>query len=427
MGGAETKGDSMRAMIWVAVAAGSLAGAAAAHAQARGPAQASWRLALGPEEKVDLGLLNNAPNGHISYESGNGTLTVWVAGRLPSGQKGVKGTQGTFALQLRPPTWDTAALQETKPTLVFQAPHNSRLACDAPEGFYRDYAAVNSVIPGPQPGELLGFVHGEFHPLGPTPKGLPLLASIGVAISTDGLHWSPATQVIQGQDAANRGCGTVAASMTQAADNEGAAGPSAVVREDGGQKYVYVYYADRIRLTEPAPTMNIYVARAPYSGGGVPRGWQKWTGSGWIAVSDTLHAAPVVTTPKGAGESAHPEISYNAQLHRWLMVFHTTRDLYAASSADGLLWDAPQPLGAAASGARKPAFPTLITESEANQETTGGSGWLYYSRNEGTHYVGYRRTFTLSAAIAHAGPPTPRTPRQACLANGGFWSGGRCH
>ncbi len=413
----------MRSMIGVAVTVLSCLGAGSAYAQSPGP----WSLALGPEERVDIGLLNNAPNGHTSYESAKGTLTVWVAGRLPSGQQGMKGTQGTFALQLHPPTWDTAALQGAKPTLVFQAPHDSHLVCDAPEGFYRDYAAINSVIPGPQPGELLGFVHGEFHPLGQTPGGLPLLASVGVATSADGVHWSAATQVIQGQDATSRGCQAVAGSMTQRSDNEGAAGPSAVIRDDGGQKYIYVYYADRIRLTAPAPTMYIYVARAPYAGRGVPRGWQKWMGSGWIAVSDTLHAAPVITTPRGAGESAHPEISYNSQLHRWLMVFHTNQDLYAASSADGIRWDAPQPLGAGTAGARKPAFPTLVTEADANQLTTGGSGWLYYSRNEGTHYIGYRRTFSVTSSVARTGPPAPRTPRQACLANGGFWSGGRCH
>ncbi len=405
------------------VAALVLIGASSAHSQAA----PSWAMTLGPEQPVDIGRLNNAPNGHVSYRSGGGSLTVWVAGRLPSGQKGAKGTQGTFALELHPPTWDTGALQGTKPTLVFAAPHDSRLTCDAPAGFYRDYAAINSIIPGPQPGELLGIVHGEFHPLGQTRGGLPLLASIGIATSTDGIHWSAATQVVQGQDATSRGCDRVAASMKQAADNEGAAGPSAVVRDDGGSKFIYVYYADRIRLTAPAPTMYIYVARAPWAGVGVPRGWQKWTRSAWIPVSDTLHAAPVITTPKGAGESAHPEVSYNSRLHRWLIVFHTNQELYAASSADGLHWDAPQPLEAATVGARKPAFPTLIADGEPNQETTGGSGLLYYSRNEGNHYIGYRRTYAITQSIARAAPPAPRNPRLACAASGGTWSGGRCH
>jgi hypothetical protein len=403
-------------------------------AQRRGKAAAAptsvhgasgWHLTLGPEEPLQIGRIHNAPNGHLSYRMAGGQLTLWVDGRVP-GTSPQTSTQGTFILH--PKSWNTADLESASPLKVLEAPHN-RDECDAPDGFYRDYAAINAIIPGTKPGELLAFLDGEFHPdkYSTDPAKLakpsiPLLAAIGLATSTDGVTWAVQGAVVRGLDVANHrttgdgtGCKAVVSTMTAKLDLEGAAGPSAVIRTDNGSQYIYLYYEDRVRLsavddagvapksgergrgrghasTRMKPTADLYVARSPYASDGAPGSWQFWTGSGW---KEPPSAVPIVKAPDG-GEAAHPQVSFNTALKRWLMVFHTQTDLYATTSADGLKWDPPVPLNATNGTTKTPSFPTLISPDQPDQQTTTATGALYYSAHATGEYLGFTRTFAVS-------------------------------
>jgi hypothetical protein len=400
---------------------------------------------------VKPGQIHNSPNGHISYRRENGALTIWVPGRVansllgpapspkgggavpppleggkpagaPSGKRTSKddSTQGAFRLAPPPRSWSKADLEAASPVLAFKATH-SQSRCDQPDGWYRDYAAINAVIPGPGRGELLAFIDGEFHPDPGAKGGVPLLASIGLATSTDGgAHWAVNGQVLAGVDAASADCSAIVASMTHRNDNEGAAGPSALVRTDAGQQYIYVYYADRVRRSLPKgarPTSNIYVARTPYAGNHTE--WQSWTGKAWGAPRDQMHAAAVVVAPPGSIATAHPQVTWNTYAKRWLMVFHTRKDLYFASSADGVAWTAPVVLKTPGQG-KTPSFPSLISDNEADQQTTSQTGWLFYSRKDSKAkaFVGYEQPFTLanpaqSGLLPAAGevPPQRAHPR----------------
>lgn len=373
-------------------------------------AQSPWHMTLGPEDSVKVGMLRNAPNGHISYQEGKGGLTIWVDGRIGDA------TQGTFILH--PHSWSIPDLDRASPVRVFAAVHDSTLPCTSDSAWYRNYAAINAIIPGPRPGELLAFVDGEFHPKN---TGTPLRASIGIATSTDdGMTWGQRAVIVQGNDmvAAHFDCTAVDATMKTRGDDEGSAGPTAVVRTEGGTQYTYLYYFDRVRLSSGGrPTSDIYVARAAYSRGGAPGSWQFWTGSGWSPPGPEVIASPVITTPPHGGESAHPQVTFNTALKRWLMIFHTRVDLYASTSEDGTTWDAPQALGAAIRGARAPAFPTLVTPGSGDQQSTGATGWLFYSREVNLSatrkgYLGFRRSFTISTIPGHGASPRPRAGRR---------------
>jgi hypothetical protein len=397
----------------------------------------TWRITVGPEIRLDIGGIHNAPNGHISYQRDKDSLTLWVDGRLKS-----NGVQGTYRLRSR--GWDTTSLEAAKAESVFSATH-TKDPCGVDSAWFRNYAAINAIIPAQQPRQLLAFVDGEFHP---DTTGTPLHASIGIATSTDGKSWNNRRLIIQGANmvAAGFDCSHVNGLMKRRTDNVGSAGPSAVIRTDGSanEKYIYVYYLDRVlpdnTVTPPlARSGNIYVARSRYSdaGAGAPKTWQFWTTSGWSRPGPEVLATPVVKAPAGEPEAAQPQVTYNTVLKRWLMVFHGRSDLYATSSADGLTWDTPQAVGAGTANNRGPAFPTLVDTSSSDQLTTGASGLLFYSREvdagktskrggELKAYPGYVRTFTVSTGTGIVRKPPCRTPVQCCTANGGTWSGGHC-
>jgi hypothetical protein len=397
-------------------------------------AQSHLQINLGREDSVDIGLLLNAPNGHISYEQqGTSAPVLWVDGRIRHPKRGANPpdtTQGTF--MVRPASWKIADLDSATPLKVLEAVHDNS-PCTASSAWDRNYAAINAIIPAAN-GGLLAFIDGEFHPHN---TGTPLRASIGVAMSTDqGKSWPQRAVIIQGKNMVLSGFNCVAVDnmMRTPNDNVGAAGPSAVLHTVGNISYIYLYYLDRVLTpANGGAASGIYVARAPYSGNGAPGTWQFWTGQGWSKpAGPEVAAAPVITPPPRDGEAAQPQVTYNTALKRWLIVYHTRSDLYAATSADGITWDTPQALGASIGNARSPAFPTLVTEGSPDQQTTGAKGWLFYSREVDSPpgggkkaYLGFRRTFAINTAVTKK--PPCASPRECCSANGGTWSGGRCH
>ena len=369
---------------------------------------AFFTFSVSPREDVQLGGLTNAPNGHLSYQTNAGGFNIWVAGRLKA-----NGTNQEGAFLLVSPDWSPTNLAQAQPTFCL-GPTSPGVGA----AFDRDYAALNAVVPGESPGTLLGFYDAEYHPLStPTNKvGQPLLSSIGLAISTDnGVTWTKQGQVIQGLDWAMLGMDAVTSNQVYLATNtpqnivdDGANSPSAVVRQDGGKTYLYLYYSDRTNFAVTNP-YAIYLARALLAGGGLPGSWQKWTGSGWGAVGAQFPAAAVMTSPPNRLEAEHPSASFNTALNCWLLFFKTHVDFQIASSGDGLQWNPPQSLFLFDTNDVTTGFPTYLTPDSPGvspahyptQETTAGQGWMYYSSHPSglPYYVGHRVQVTLQSTV----------------------------
>ncbi len=177
-----------------------------------------------------------------------------------------------------------------------------------------------------------------------------------------------------------------------AKSDDGASGPSAVVRADNGQAYVYLYYADRTPIL--GGDDSVYVARAPLASNGVSGSWQKWTSAGWSAVGDQASASPVVV-PAPGDAALQPHVSWNVALQQWLMVFKTGNDFETSTSDDGLRWSQPVSLLAFDPNDSNTGFPTLVSPYTGTQQVTGPTGWLYYSAlpQSGTQYIGHRAPF----------------------------------
>jgi hypothetical protein len=376
---------------------------------------------VGPIEDIKFGSLINAPNGHISFQKEPGGYRIWLPGRLNIDPN--KHDEGGFLFDV--PNWSSEILQQAPPAFVLGHVVDELTPNCGAYVFDRNYAAMNAVVPGAEPGTLLAFYDAEYHAVCGEPE--PLLSSIGIATSTDGgVTWQKQGQIIQGLDEANKGevCVTTRQADEFTKHNHildvGASGPSAVVREDDGEIYLYLYYADRTPIT--GGDDSIYLARAPLTSDGLPGNWQKWTGASWGTVGDQTSAVPIVAPPPD-GAYLQPHVSWNTALHRWLMVLKTGFDFEVATSADGVHWDQPVSLMLFDENDNKTAFPTLITPNvgasdsagplqdndqspsvfpslgESSQQVTGPTGWLYYSslRKGAKEYTGHRKLFTISA------------------------------
>jgi hypothetical protein len=375
------------------------------------------------EPNVVFGGLINAPNGHISFLKSPDGYRIWLPGRDVQGSLN---EEGGFLYQV--PSWSLADLAAGVPNFCF-GPTSPAVGTS----FDRDYAALNAVVPGSGRNTLLGFYDAEYHPLS-TPgnkQGQPLLSSIGLAISTDdGVTWEKAGQVIVGLDEALLGFDAVvsdltALAMTPAQVDDGASSPSAVVREDHGERYIYLYYDDRTNFAIPGLAYSIYVARARLVTDGLPGNWQKWTGTDWGLVGDQTVAVPVMVPPIGSAQAMMPHVSYNTTLRCWLMAFKTRDDFELATSDDGVHWNPPISIvniktqlpkgetgfptlispGSGEDGPEHPFFaddarrPGVCIEEGQSQQTTGATGWLFFSNHAAgdPQYLGYRIPFTISA------------------------------
>lgn len=138
------------------------------------------RITVGLSETIYFGPLENAPNGHISFQKEPGRYRIWVSGRLNTSPTAHE--EGGFLFNVS--SWSPDDLAQAQP--IFALGH----AVDetAPDcglyAFDRNYAAMNAVVPGAEPGTLLAFYDAEYHVA--CPNGEPLLSSIGSAASTDG-------------------------------------------------------------------------------------------------------------------------------------------------------------------------------------------------------------------------------------------------
>ncbi len=372
-------------------------------------------ISLGPIEDVQFGQLANAPNGHISFARHDDGYRVWLPGRDP-----VPDQEGGFRLDV--PGWSTTELANA--VAIFALGPSAPGQCPAGDNdFDRNYGAINAVVPGANPHTLLAFYDAEFHPVcnNGNPQPEPLLSSIGLAISTDdGVTWTKQGQILRGLDQATLGFDAVTTWQRNGGQDDGASGPSVVVRDDGDVRYLYLYYADRTPLHGTYGDQrkdSIYVARARLATNGIPGSWQEWNGGGWGAVGDETVGAPIVEPAQGDGVALQPHTSRNTALHSWLMVFKTKIDFSIATSSDGVHWTAPATLLTVPDSYAEFGFPTLVSVdlddchhgacqdrqqppgNHASQQITGASGYLYYSAHTppNPHYLGYRVRFEISA------------------------------
>lgn len=367
---------------------------------------------VGPIEDVSFGALENTPNGHVSFQKLSNGYRLWLPGRLDDGSD--LGEEGGFRFDLH--GWTLNDQANGEPFFALGPENPGYCVSTGPDkdlSFDRNYGAINAVIPGAESGTLLAFYDAEFHIN--CPNGSPLLSSIGSATSTDGgVTWQKQGQAIEGLDEADKGfCFVTQKQMDEvAAGNDhfdiGASGPSAVIRDDNGTEYIYLYYADRTPILGTPD--SIYVARAALSTDGLPGSWQKWNGTDWGSVGDQKPAQPVITPTDDQRAALQPHVSFNTALGLWLIVFKTHSDFEIATSGDGVNWNASVPLLTFDPTDRDDAFPTLISPHadgcdtnctggpvQPSQQVTGATGWLYYSTLPavGPHYIGHRVRFAV--------------------------------
>jgi hypothetical protein len=328
----------------------------------------AFTLTLGAEEHVPFGDIRFCPDEHVSFRRGPHNFSVWVTG---------EGGSWLF----NGPSLDKLARFGTGPVLPGRGDQR----------FDRDYVGLSGVVPAADGKGLLGFYHAEFHP--DAPKIFPFLASLGLATSADGgVTWKTVGQVIEGLE-----------NKLKPGDphNIGACEPSALVRKDGADEFIYLYWGEYYYDRQGA----IFVARSPYASGGRPGTWQKWTGKGWGAPGVQNVAEPIVKAPVAPPYDTYqmPHVSWNTALHRWLMVFKSRLAFYAAASEDGVHFGAPIEVMRLPPFSAKPgdiftAYPTLLSPDKATQMVTGEEGFLYFARGKwGTNHTGWRRSFKIVA------------------------------
>jgi len=335
----------------------------------------AFSMTLGEGEHVPFGGIRWCPDEHISFRKGPRGFSVWVVG-----------DGGNYLFD--GPSLDQLACFGKRPVMP------SRGA----QRFDRDYVGLSAVIPAAEGKGLLGLYHAEFHPN--APKDFPFIASLGLATSEGGMTWKRKGQVIEGLQRTLK---------PGDEHNVGACEPSAVVRKDGAEEFIYLYWGEYFSDRQSA----IYVARSPYAGGGKPGTWQKWTGKGWGKPGVQNVAEPVLKAPATAPYLTlqMPHVSWNTALKRWLMVYSSGVAFCAAASEDGIYFGKPIEIMLLPAFNMKPgdiftAYPTLVSPDKATQMVTGEEGFLYFARGQwGTNHTAWRRSFKIAVG---SDPLTPQ-------------------
>ena len=114
---------------------------------------------VGPAEDLKFGPLENAPNGHISFQKNPSGFRIWLPGRLQIDSD--THDEGGFLFDI--PDWSADALSQAQPTFALgHLVHEQNPDC-GDYVFDRNYAAMNAVIPASEPGTLLAFYDAEYH------------------------------------------------------------------------------------------------------------------------------------------------------------------------------------------------------------------------------------------------------------------------
>ena len=336
-------------------------------------------ISLGAEESIPLSNwgIKYTPDGHIPYVT------------LPDSQREYyfSGNASSYAFK-----------RGSSPNLYESIKHDANsqalpaIKADKSRPYRNGYTSICSVFPDiKQPDHLFALTHCEEWLKDSTEKST---FSIGLVESFGGGDWlEKRGPVLQAKDALRPG-----------EKFTGVGQPCAVVRKEGGDSFVYVYY---LYLPAASEIPNqICLSRALLKEGDIGE-FEHFTKDGFRKTEITADTVNGVITPPrsipGSSYAALPSISFNKYLNRYLGIFETQQGFCTTSSEDGLSWkegelflkfDAPQ----------EPHFkgqvwtsnPTLWSEDEATDQITGKSGYLVYSKGtwDEPHKM-YRRSFQL--------------------------------
>jgi hypothetical protein len=330
----------------------------------------------------------DTPDEHLSLLQGSGTYRVWIAGEID-------GHHGSAALLSTADgtTFSPAVESSGKATPVFGPP-------DPPQGdtFDSYYAAPGTVLQ--IDGSYVMIFHGEDHTWNGTTYPMTFYATVGLATSPDGIHWTTVGPIITARDRKP---------AQVPAGSQGAAVPSAIVAGN----YVYAFYTDYPDPSSPDGNQPglIQVARAPLAQVTKPSAWTKYyNGSFGQPAASYGNSSSIVALPTS---SSAPErqagISYNTYLRAYLLTFVCNQGWFYTTSQDLVHWSpaaqfftAPFPNSKLQVGQEFDWYPTLFTPGEPSNQTTGKTGTVYYAKGlwETTSHELYAQSFSFAAAGA---------------------------
>lgn len=322
----------------------------------------------------------NTPDEHSAFVQVGGSYRAWLAGNID----GVHGS--------------TALLSTSDGVSFTPVVHAGGVAQPVfgPEpgpAFDSYYAAPGTVLLAN--GKYLMIYHGEDHTWNGQVYPTTFYATVGLATSADGIHWTRVGPIITARDPKP---------STVPAHSTGAAVPSAIVANG----YIYVFYTD---YPNPgAPDANqpglIQVARAAVGSATVPQAWQKFYNGGFSQPSDSYgNSSAIVPLPNAAcAPERQAGISYNTFLASYLLTYVCDSGWFFVTSTDLIHWSAPSMFFSAPfsnnnlqTGQQFDWYPTLFTPGQPNNQTTGQSGYVYYAQgdwNTSPHEL-FRRPYTL--------------------------------
>jgi hypothetical protein len=239
-----------------------------------------------------------------------------------------------------------------------------------------DYAGPRSVFPAHDGHDLIMIYHGENHSFAGAETSDDLYATVCIARSNDnGLTWKREGGIITGTQPKPPGLPPRTAM--------GAGNPSAIIA--GG--YIYVFY---VNLAYNAGPDQTHVARAPVTSDGSPGSWKKWYNGSFSQPGLGGKSTPVMPLASPADKTvwaANGIVSYNTYFHAYLNVFQTAIGFYYATSPDLVHWTVRGEIFSFGKNEDAPvrgqtwySYPSFFTPGEADDRTTGQSGYLYYAK-----------------------------------------------
>ena len=333
--------------------------------------------------------MKDTPDEHLSFlERSGSTYHVWIAGQID-------GSHGSTALLGTPDgtTFTPVVASGGNAVPIFGPPGPSN-----GDAFDSYYAAPGTVLA--LNGTYLMIFHGENHTWNGVTYPNIFYATVGLATSTDGVHWKQIGPAITSRD---RKPGAAPS------NSQGAAVPSAIVAGN----YVYAFYTDYPNPQDgdgDQPGL-IQVARAPVAQAASPSAWTKYyNGAFGQPAAAYGNSTPIVAPPTA---SSPPErqagISYNNYLHAYLLTFVCNEGWYYTTSTDLVHWSpaklfftAPFPNSHLQTGQEFDWYPTLFTPGETSNQETGQTGYVYYAKGAWmtTPHELFRQSYSFVGATA---------------------------
>ncbi|MDO8657926.1 MAG: twin-arginine translocation signal domain-containing protein [Candidatus Levybacteria bacterium] len=248
---------------------------------------------------------------------------------------------------------------------------------DPSEVYRNGYGTITSILQLDEvnPDHIFGITHNEQWKASNIYENYT--GSIGLVESKDqGKTWESHGQIIKATDA-----------LLPGEKVTGVGQPCAIIKEENGEKYVYVYYL-YLPSKEGAPYL-IHLSRAQITNAKIGE-FEHYTKDGFkkgINITpDTI--MPVIQPPKNMESyTALPSISYNAGRKRFEAVFETQFGFCASTSTDGIHWLEPELIFKFPNG-QYPHFngqkwysnPTFWSPDENSDQKTNNNGYLIYSK-----------------------------------------------